>query len=1176
MNILRRSVAGFRAASVSLLLAVSAVFQAAPDLRAQAPEILFATHPANRTVNGINGGETIVDGFACVSDAAGNTYVAGRFLGTTWFGTNSYTCVGGYGWDDAYLAKYDPNGNVIWSRAFGSTHREYGRALALDGAGGVYFAGYTTGAALVMSTNTLVTNTVYGSQNDATLFVTRFDGNGNALWVQRAGTWQETQFSGITNASVWPNSLAVDAGGNLVVAGRFTGNPMFGGVLHPSQFSKITYTNGVVLVNKLQTGTKTEDLFLAKFSSVGNLLWATNHGSTNVEFASSVALDSLGNIYAAGAFNKFTTLGASNFTNSGYAPFLTKFDANGVPVWSSNLSEPTNNNAGRAWGVTVDSSNRATVVFQTPTLTFRLGTNAFTNDVQSPTFSGVTASGIAQFETNGAVRWMRRLPLNVNGSANSMDLTVIRDAGNNLYVRSTAAIWTNQFALGAGGLTIYKLTPDGAPVWTNFTASGAIGFVDDVANDLRGLPAISLDGTGRISVVASITGDATATGFIGWTNISKAFTNGFGYNLLLLRMESNYVAVAPQFVEQPTNYVFQPPQGITNSALARAWPAPVYRWYMRSNGTTVRITNSVTQSTFANTFAVWPTTITNVTEYYCVASNVLQQTTSTVFTAQAKLGLYPLTNFSSTVLLGGATTFSINATGTSAFSYQWRMNGTNLPGATSQSLLVNYPTTNSGTNRYDVVVCNSFGCLTSTPPVSVTVKPFGSVDTTFVVGQAGLGVVVEPGRTVLSAGNQLIRYTTNGVVVTNGFYSPGQVSFFYPANIGGGGPATAVSRDPDGRIVVGGHFTRFNTNGSTGPALNRMVRFNADATIDTNFNAGTGPATSQTASLDNTFSPLVRTIVRQTDGKYLVGGLFNTFNGVARTNIVRLNEDGSLDGSFQGPTFTQSTSPGALAGVRAVALRPGGGIVLAHEYRTVGGQNLLCVVGLNANGSMDTNYNSNLPKDNSSFWGANGFPTGRALAVQTDGKVLLAGQFQMHVATNGYGLIRLNTDGTRDLTFPVTNIYTGALNAVAVQADGKVLVAGDNQPTRRLNSVGGTDASFVGDSIFNNSQIEGIAIDSDKIYVIGALGLYRLYGTLPTTVVPQPSFSAGTAVKLPNGQFGFTTCGLPGQTLVIQASTNLVNWDSISTNVVVSGCVDLLDTQAPQIPNRYYRVLVQP
>ena len=147
---------------------------------------------------------------------------------------------------------------------------------------------------------------------------------------------------------------------------------------------------------------------------------------------------------------------------------------------------------------------------------------------------------------------------------------------------------------------------------------------------------------------------------------------------------------------------------------------------------------------------------------------------------------------------------------------------------------------------------------------------------------------------------------------------------------------------------------------------------------------------------------------------------------------------------------------------------------------------------------------------------------------------------------------------------------------MAVQADGKVLVAGDNQPIRRLNSVGGTDASFVGDSIFNNSQIEGIAIDSDKIYVIGALGLYRLYGTLPTTVVPQPSFSAGTAVKLPNGQFGFTTCGLPGQTLVIQASTNLVNWDSISTNVVVSGCVDFLDTQAPQIPNRYYRVLVQP
>lgn len=1172
MNILSRSVAGFRAASVSFLLAVSAVFQAAPNLRAQAPEILFATHPANRTVNGVNTGETIVQGYACVSDAVGNTFAAGSFVGTTVFGTNSFVNTGGYGYGDVVLTKYSPSGEVLWARRAGGTFAESGRAVALDGAGGVYLVGMTGSPSVPIGTNV----TVYGNQGFQTMFLARYDGDGNLLWATRGGTWRQTYASADNTANVWPNALAVDAAGNPVVVGRFDGNPMIGGVLNSNQFSIPVYTNGVVLSNKFQTfSTRTEDIFLAKFSPAGSILWATNHGSTNVDYASGVALDSSDNIYVAGAFNKFTTLGASNFTNSGYAPFLARFSPSGAPVWASNLSEPTNNNAGRAWSVVVDASNRVTVAFQTPTLTFRLGTNAFTNNVSSPSFSGVTAGGFAQFDTNGTLRWMRRLPINTDGSANSFGITLARDT-TNIFVRSVANLWTNEFNLGSRGLFLMKANQDGVPQWTNFLGVGSVGYLDDTANELRALPVISLDGGGRLSVFGTISGDPTTTGFVGWTNISKAFTNGFGYNQLLFRVESNYLAVAPQFIDQPTNYVFQPPQGITNSALARAWPAPVYRWYMVSNGVTVRITNSVTQNIFANQFAFSPTTLANVTEYFCVASNLLQQSTSSVFVAQAKLALYPLTNFSPNVLIGGSTTFSINATGTSAFSYQWRLNGTNLPGATSQSLVVNYPTTNSGTNRYDVIVCNAFGCLTSTPPATVTVKQFGTFDTAYTVGQAGLRVFVEPGGSVLSAGNQLIRYTTNGVVVTNGFYNPFVTQFTYPPSIGGGGPRVGFGRDSDGKIVVGGHFTKLNTNGSTGPALNRLVRFNADSTIDTNFNVGTGPATS-TSPVDNTFSVLVRTVVPLPGGKYLVGGLFTSFNGVARTNLVRLNNDGSVDLSFQGPWFASPTSPGAQAGVRAIALRPGGGIVVAHEYQSVGGiANRPCIVGLTDNGGMDTAFNANLPIDQSlPAWGS--FSTGRALVIQPDGKIILGGQFGFQVTGTNFGPVaRFNANGTHDASFRQTNFISGAVNAVALQPDGMVLFGGDNMPMRRVGANGTNDLNFAGESLFSSSQMEGITVDGDRIYVIGAFGLYRLFGTLPTTVVPQPSFSAGTAVKLPNGQFGFTTCGQPGQTLVIQASTNLVNWDSISTNTVVSGCIDFLDTQAPQIPNRYYRVIVLP
>ncbi len=1175
MNTLRSVVpcVRFIAASLAALVGLAA----SPGLFAQAPEIYFATHPASGTRNQANPNETLVQSYACVSDAAGNTYVAGSSSGITVWGTNSVTSLGGYGNDDMVLVKYSPTGGVLWVRKAAGSSKEEGRALSLDGAGGVYLAGTTTSDVLPLSTNVSVFNEV----NTVEFFLARYDGNGNLLWANRGGSWMVTPFTAGSSANVWPNSLAVDSGGNPVVAGRFVGNPMFGGTIHSNQFTSLTYTNGVILTNRFQTASpssRTEDLFLAKFSSSGNILWATNHGSTNVEYISSIALDSGNNIYAAGSFNKSTTLGASNFTNSAYAPFLARFSPSGVPVWASNLSEPTNNNAGRAWSVVVDSSNHVTVAFTTPlsyNVPFRLGTNSFTNLIFLVSGTVMGASH-AQFETNGTLRWMRKLPFNVDGlfggSPNQFAPTLTRDGSDNLYVRSVSGLTTDGSTIGNGGIHVLKLTPDGLPLWTNSVAPGAISFPGNLATDLRALPAISLDAFGKISVAATIRGDPTATGFIGWTNITTAFTNGTGNNQLLYRMESNFVAVAPQFIIQPTNYVFQPPQGITNGALARAWPVADYRWYMVSNGAPTLIgTNTIVG-------ILDGTTVAHVTSYYCVASNLAQQTTSSVFIAQARLALYPLTNAVTNILIGGSSTFSINATGTTAFSYQWRMNGTNLPGAASASLLVNYPTFASGTNRYDVVVCNAFGCLTSTPPVTATVKAFGSVDLSYTIGSAGRLVIVEPSGNPLLGGAQLIRYTTNGIVVTNTFYnptppSPGQVSLSYPAGIGGAGPNIAFNRDPDGKIVVGGHFTRLNTNGTTGPALNRMVRFNADSTIDTNFNVGTGPG----VNLNNTFAILVRSIVRQPDGRYLVGGMFDTFNGFARTNLVRLNGDGSVDTSFVPPAFITSQSPNSTPGVRAIVLRANGGIVVAHEFLRVGTNTFRpCIAGLTTNGAADAAFNDNLPVDGTQFsWGS--FATGRALVTQPDGKILLGGQYGFQTGGFGYSrVVRFNDNGTLDATFKQTNFIAGAVNAVALQADGAVVFGGNNMPVQRVGSNGTNDLSFISDPLFTASQLEGIAVDSDKIYVTGAFGLYRLYGALPTTVVPQPTFSAGTAVRLPNGQFGFTTCGQNGQTLVVQASTNLVNWDSISTNVVVSGCIDFLDTQAPQIPNRYYRVLVQP
>ena len=70
-------------------------------------------------------------------------------------------------------------------------------------------------------------------------------------------------------------------------------------------------------------------------------------------------------------------------------------------------------------------------------------------------------------------------------------------------------------------------------------------------------------------------------------------------------------------------------------------------------------------------------------------------------------------------------------------------------------------------------------------------------------------------------------------------------------------------------------------------------------------------------------------------------------------------------------------------------------------------------------------------------------------------------------------------------------------------------------------------------------------------------------------------FASGAGLNIVNVQFQFSACGgVEGQNVVVQASTDLVNWNNVSTNVVTGGCISYTDTQAPPLPGRYYRLTV--
>jgi uncharacterized delta-60 repeat protein len=279
----------------------------------------------------------------------------------------------------------------------------------------------------------------------------------------------------------------------------------------------------------------------------------------------------------------------------------------------------------------------------------------------------------------------------------------------------------------------------------------------------------------------------------------------------------------------------------------------------------------------------------------------------------------------------------------------------------------------------------------------------------------------------------------------------------------------------DGRILVGGDFATLGGGGTGSITRNKIGRLNADGSLDTSFDPGANNS--------------VLALAVQADGKILVGGAFTTLGGgdigtITRNRIGRLYADGSLDSSFD---------PGANSSVFALAVQPDGKILVGGYYTRLGGGGTgtitRCYIGrLNPNGSLDTSFD---PGGNNAVF---------AIAMQADGKILVGGDFTT-LGGGGIGITarsrigRLNADGSLDASFdPGAN---STIYALAVQADGKILVAGSfttlggggtGSFTRnrigRLNADGSLDTSFDPGA---DGGIYALAVQADGKILVGGV-----------------------------------------------------------------------------------------
>jgi uncharacterized delta-60 repeat protein len=361
-------------------------------------------------------------------------------------------------------------------------------------------------------------------------------------------------------------------------------------------------------------------------------------------------------------------------------------------------------------------------------------------------------------------------------------------------------------------------------------------------------------------------------------------------------------------------------------------------------------------------------------------------------------------------------------------------------------------------------------------------------------------LALQPDGRVLAAHEpyELSRFSTNGTpdvaFSTNAHAVLGSLTNVQSIGI------TAVIAQPDGKVLVGGaeYLLRLNSDGthdisfiadyfendpypyslcfalqSDGKVLvavsldsntlvaTRLIRLNANGSVDGTFNSFTNVSgTSQYAGITG--------IAAQPDGKVLIGGVFIAVNGVSRFGLARLNSNGSVDMSFN------PAQPGA----QGFVLQPDGKVHLGKSR-------------LNADGSLDSTFN--FPSEFQTFSVSTPTP-----ALQPDGKVILAGILQTSFGSRP-ALVRFNTGGSHDATLDTgtewlnKNVWE-TISSIKMQPGGKVLIGGYANPYfggspgpafvhgtniygRRLNADGSRDQTFTSANFYAYFTNIGPTID---------------------------------------------------------------------------------------------------
>jgi len=279
----------------------------------------------------------------------------------------------------------------------------------------------------------------------------------------------------------------------------------------------------------------------------------------------------------------------------------------------------------------------------------------------------------------------------------------------------------------------------------------------------------------------------------------------------------------------------------------------------------------------------------------------------------------------------------------------------------------------------------------------VRVNSNANIDYTFNIGTGFDSDVneieIQDDGKILVGGN-FTSYNGNSVNRIIRLNPDGSVDNTFNSGTGFNGVVWVMKIQSDGKILVGGLFTQYDGNYYSG-----LIRLNSNGTVDNTFNVGTG------------FDNAVFDIIIQNDVKKYIFGSFNSYNGNTHNHIVRLNDDGSVDNTFTTGTGFNGTTYSGL-------IDSNDKLLVSGAYYEYSGQTARQIIRLNLDGTIDNSFNSGI-----GFTRTSGL-TFTSVILQDSDKYFVVGDFDTYNLTSANGLIRLNSDGSRDNSF---NIGTGLL-----------------------------------------------------------------------------------------------------------------------------------------------------